>query len=77
MSPLQVIHILANAVSGVDPPEATTILDIHLPRIIMANLVGIALSTFGTTVATSGLNNIAADAMAPYPVINTLPLSPH
>lgn len=49
VTPPQVIKILANALNGVDTPEAVIVLDIRLPRIILAGLVGMALSTSGAT----------------------------
>lgn len=49
MTPLQIIKVLLNAFSGVDTPEATIILEIRLPRIILAGLVGMALATSGAT----------------------------
>jgi len=49
VTPVQVINILANALSGIDSPEAAIILDIRLPRIILAGLVGMALATSGAT----------------------------
>ena len=49
VTPLQVLHILANAFSGIDSPEAAIVLDIRLPRIILAGLVGMALATSGAT----------------------------
>ena len=49
VTPLQVLHIMANAFSGIDSPEAAIVLDIRLPRIILAGLVGMSLSTSGAT----------------------------
>jgi iron complex transport system permease protein len=49
VTPLQVLTILANAFSGIDSPEAAIVLDIRLPRIILAGLVGMALATSGAT----------------------------
>jgi iron complex transport system permease protein len=49
VTPLQVLHILANAFTGIDSPEAAIVLDIRLPRIILAGLVGMSLSTSGAT----------------------------
>lgn len=49
VTPLQVLKILANAFSGIDSPEAAIIIDIRLPRVILAGLVGIALSGSGVT----------------------------
>jgi len=49
VTPLQVLHILANAFTRTDSPEAAIVLDIRLPRIILAGLVGMALSTSGAT----------------------------
>ena len=49
IAPLKVLEIVSNAFSGVESPEATIILDIRLPRIILAGLVGMALATSGGT----------------------------
>lgn len=49
VTPLQVLHILANTFSGIDSPEAAIVLDIRLPRIILAGLVGMSLATSGAT----------------------------
>lgn len=49
VTPLTVIKILSNCLSGIDSPEAAIVLDIRLPRIILAGLVGMALSTSGAT----------------------------
>lgn len=49
MTPLQIVKILLNAFSGIDTPEAMIILEIRLPRIILAGLVGMALATSGAT----------------------------
>lgn len=49
VTPIQVVKILANAFSGIDSPEATIVLDIRLPRIILAGLVGMSLATSGAT----------------------------
>ena len=49
MTPLHVVKILANVFSGIDTPEASIVLDIRLPRIILAGLVGMALATSGAT----------------------------
>lgn len=49
VTPFQVLKILANAFSGIDSPEAAIIIDIRLPRVILAGLVGIALSGSGVT----------------------------
>jgi len=49
VTPLQVVTILANALSGIDSPEAAIVLDIRLPRIILAGLVGMSLATSGAT----------------------------
>jgi iron complex transport system permease protein len=49
VTPGQVIHILANAFTGIDSPEAAIVLDIRLPRIILAGLVGMSLATSGAT----------------------------
>lgn len=49
MTPVEIIKILFNAFSGIDTPEATIILEIRLPRIILAGLVGMALATSGGT----------------------------
>jgi len=49
VTPLQVLKILAKAFSGIDSPEAAIIIDIRLPRVILAGLVGIALSGSGVT----------------------------
>lgn len=49
VTPLQVVQILANAVSGIDSPESAIVLDIRLPRIILAGLVGMSLATSGAT----------------------------
>lgn len=49
IAPLKVLEIVSNAFSGVESPEATIILDIRLPRIVLAGLVGMALATSGGT----------------------------
>ena len=49
IAPLQVLKILSNPFSGLESPESTIILDIRLPRIILAGLVGMALATSGAT----------------------------
>lgn len=49
ISPGQIMETLKNSLAGVDSPEAAVILDIRLPRIILAGLVGLALSTSGAT----------------------------
>ncbi|MFH1027227.1 MAG: iron chelate uptake ABC transporter family permease subunit, partial [Pseudomonadota bacterium] len=49
VTPLKVLSILANALSGIDSPEAAIVLDIRLPRIILAGLVGMSLATSGAT----------------------------
>jgi iron complex transport system permease protein len=49
VTPVQVLHILANAFSGIDSPESAIVLDIRLPRIILAGLVGMSLATSGAT----------------------------
>ena len=49
VTPIQVVKILANVFSGIDTPEASIVLDIRLPRIILAGLVGMALATSGAT----------------------------
>ncbi len=49
VTPGHVVKILANVFRGIDSPEAAVILDIRLPRIILAGLVGMALSTSGAT----------------------------
>ncbi|HSW63445.1 MAG TPA: iron ABC transporter permease [Dissulfurispiraceae bacterium] len=53
LSPLAVLKALADALSlsgiSADSPEQAIILDIRLPRILLAGLVGIALSVSGVT----------------------------
>ncbi len=49
ITPLEVIRILADAFGGVDSPEAAIVLDIRLPRIVLAGLVGMSLATSGAT----------------------------
>lgn len=49
LPPLEVIRILAGAFGGVDSPEAAIVLDIRLPRIVLAGLVGMSLATSGAT----------------------------
>jgi len=54
VAPLTVVKILADAVSPfaaghVNLPESAIVLDIRLPRVILAGLVGIALSVSGVT----------------------------
>ncbi|NVN92924.1 MAG: iron ABC transporter permease [Desulfuromonadales bacterium] len=49
VTPLQVVQILATPLSGIDSPESAIVLDIRLPRIILAGLVGMSLATSGAT----------------------------
>jgi iron complex transport system permease protein len=49
VTPLRIMNIMANAMNGIDSPEAAIILDIRLPRIILAGMVGTALATSGAT----------------------------
>jgi iron complex transport system permease protein len=49
ISPLQVLSALRDGLAGVDSPEAAIILDIRLPRIVLAGLAGLALATSGAT----------------------------
>lgn len=49
VTPLTVIGILADVPGSIDSPEAAIVLDIRMPRIILAGLVGMALSTSGAT----------------------------
>lgn len=49
ISPLQVLSALRDGLAGVDSPEAAIILDIRLPRIVLAGLAGTALATSGAT----------------------------
>jgi iron complex transport system permease protein len=49
ISPLGVLHALTGGLAGIDSPEAAIILDIRLPRIVLAGLAGLALSTSGAT----------------------------
>ncbi len=49
VSPLEIVKIIINACNGIDSPESTIILDIRLPRIILAGLVGMALASSGAT----------------------------
>ena len=47
ISPGRIPSVLGSALSGADSPEGTILLDIRLPRIILAGLAGLALSTSG------------------------------
>lgn len=54
VSPVMVLKIIAGAISPFSPnlpdmPERSIIMDIRLPRVILAGLVGIALSVSGVT----------------------------
>ncbi len=49
ISPLQVLSALRDGLAGVDSPETAIILDIRLPRIVLAGLAGLALATSGAT----------------------------
>lgn len=49
VAPSQVVSGIISGLHGLDTPEAAIILDIRLPRIILAGLVGLALSTSGAT----------------------------
>jgi iron complex transport system permease protein len=49
VSPIDVIGIPGDILNGIDSPEAAIVLDIRLPRIILAGMVGMALSTSGAT----------------------------
>jgi iron complex transport system permease protein len=49
VTPLEVIRILVHAFGGLDSPESAIVLDIRLPRIILAGLVGMSLATSGAT----------------------------
>lgn len=49
ISPIHVLSALRDWLSGVDSPEASIILDIRLPRIVLAGLAGTALATSGAT----------------------------
>jgi len=49
MSPVQVLAALRDGLSGIDSPETAIILDIRLPRIVLAGLAGMALATSGAT----------------------------
>jgi iron complex transport system permease protein len=49
MDPLQVLAAFRDGLAGVDSPETAIILDIRLPRIVLAGLAGMALATSGAT----------------------------
>ncbi len=49
MDPMQVLAALRDGLAGVDSPETAIILDIRLPRIVLAGLAGMALATSGAT----------------------------
>lgn len=49
IEPLQVLAALRDGLSGIDTPEAAIILDIRLPRIVLAGLAGLGLATSGAT----------------------------
>jgi iron complex transport system permease protein len=49
IAPLQVLAALRDGLSGIDTPESAVILDIRLPRIVLAGLAGLALATSGAT----------------------------
>jgi len=49
ISPLNVLHALKSGLCGAGSQEAAIVLDIRLPRIILAGLSGLALSTSGAT----------------------------
>ncbi len=49
VTPFEIVKILFSSFSGIDSPESTIILDIRLPRIVLAGLVGMALATSGAT----------------------------
>ncbi|MDD2852383.1 MAG: iron ABC transporter permease [Desulfuromonadaceae bacterium] len=49
LSPPQVLDVLRTMFSGANTPEAAIILDIRLPRIILAGMAGMALSVSGAT----------------------------
>ncbi|MDD2335072.1 MAG: iron ABC transporter permease [Geobacteraceae bacterium] len=49
IAPLQVLAALRDGLSGIDTPEAAIILDIRLPRIVLAGLAGLGLATSGAT----------------------------
>lgn len=49
LSPHQIMEVLRTISSGTNTPEAAIVLDIRLPRIILAGLVGMALSASGAT----------------------------
>jgi len=47
--PEEIINILLHPLAAADTPEATIVLDIRMPRIILAGLAGMALATSGAT----------------------------
>ncbi|MDD3117432.1 MAG: iron chelate uptake ABC transporter family permease subunit, partial [Victivallaceae bacterium] len=49
VTPSQVLEIILNAFTGIDTLESTVILEIRMPRIILAGLTGMALAASGTT----------------------------
>jgi len=49
LSPSEIIDVLRHAFSAADSAEATIILDIRLPRILLSGLAGMALATSGAT----------------------------
>jgi iron complex transport system permease protein len=49
MAPVQVLAALRDGLAGIDSPETAIILDIRLPRIVLAGLAGMALATSGAT----------------------------
>jgi len=49
MAPEQVLAALRDGLAGIDSPETAIILDIRLPRIVLAGLAGMALATSGAT----------------------------
>lgn len=49
ISPAQVLAALRDGLAGIDSPETAIILDIRLPRIVLAGLAGMALATSGAT----------------------------
>ncbi len=49
IEPLQVLSTLRDGLAGIDSPDVAVILDIRLPRIVLAGLAGTALATSGVT----------------------------